>query len=325
MKLSRLTTAITVSLIGVLTSCVHRDIEYELTGAVYLDVVFDWSNEPEANPETMSLYLFPTDGKETQRYEFIGREGGTIRVLPGTYDVICLNSDVLDINFNGTDLHSSFELTTNPLNSLVFDPLNSVRSFELPRAPGAENEPLSGQPPLMWASSVTTFELFDHKDSKRRSGNQELRLYPDRIVDTYVVTIKKITNIDLVNSISATISGMSSGYLPGSGTPNSSLVTLPVALSVNREQAAAEGSFLTFGHCPNSQKKHKLMVYVIRNDRSKYFFEFDVSELAHYPPDENNVHHIDVELLDVPSSGSGNISGNPTVSDWHTVNINLNM
>lgn len=51
-------------------SCEHKDLCYDHSHTIDVEVVFDWRNASEAAPESMSLYLFPTNGGEALRYEF---------------------------------------------------------------------------------------------------------------------------------------------------------------------------------------------------------------------------------------------------------------
>ena len=78
------------------TSCEHKELCLDHAHAVEVEVVFDWRNAPDAAPASMSLYLFPGDG-EALRYDFTGRDGGTIRVPIGKYEALCLNSDTENI------------------------------------------------------------------------------------------------------------------------------------------------------------------------------------------------------------------------------------
>ena len=85
--------AFLILLIEFLTSCEHKDLCYDYPHRQNVEVTFDWSEAPDANPSTMSLYLYPENGGAPQRYEFTDRNGGCISVAAGTYDAICVNSD----------------------------------------------------------------------------------------------------------------------------------------------------------------------------------------------------------------------------------------
>ncbi|MDE5594877.1 MAG: DUF5119 domain-containing protein, partial [Muribaculaceae bacterium] len=53
-----------------------------------VEVVFDWSECPDANPQTMSLYLFSKGGY--RRHEFEDKNGGKILVVPAAYTAIAV-------------------------------------------------------------------------------------------------------------------------------------------------------------------------------------------------------------------------------------------
>ena len=315
----------------ILCGCIHREFEYaqEDMETAYVDVVFDWANEPTANPETMSLYLFPTDGGTPLRHEFVGSDGGTIRVNTGSYHAICINSDRRDVLYRNQDAHHTFEITTSELASLSLSPAMKVTPLDVPRAPGSEDQPMMNQPPLLWASSEKdfVFESFAAVRGRGRGGNPELRMYPVRIVDTYVIKVKKITNVESLQSLSATISGMSDGYLPSTQSSNDNSAILSVEMTHDADEATARGTFLTFGHCPSGQKTHRLMLYAILNDGSKYYFEFDVSEQAHKDASDDNIHYIEVECIDIPEpAGDDAGSGlSPSVNVWNTIDITIEM
>lgn len=45
-----------------LSSCEHKDLCYDHPHRQNVEVMFDWSADPDANPATMSLYLYPEEG-----------------------------------------------------------------------------------------------------------------------------------------------------------------------------------------------------------------------------------------------------------------------
>ena len=64
-----------------LSSCEHKDLCYHHPHQVRLRVVFDWMDAPDAAPDGMTIYFYPTDVVEGQsadpyRFDFVGREGG---------------------------------------------------------------------------------------------------------------------------------------------------------------------------------------------------------------------------------------------------------
>ena len=76
----------TLASVVMLTCCQHQQelcFDHDRHERIPMDVEFDWSDHPDANPATMSLYLFPEDGRPSIRYEFEGRAGGRILVPAG--------------------------------------------------------------------------------------------------------------------------------------------------------------------------------------------------------------------------------------------------
>ncbi len=69
-------------------SCSHKDLCYDHSHIVELNVIFDWSEAPDATPRTMVLQLFELDGSHYNRYEFGSTKGGIIRVRAGAYRML---------------------------------------------------------------------------------------------------------------------------------------------------------------------------------------------------------------------------------------------
>lgn len=302
------------------SSCVHRQFEYESGETIEVEVVFDWLNAPDADPATMSLYLFSRDGRPAGRYDFVGRDGGRIRVAPGVYDAICINSDRRDVVYSGADLFDTFEVTTPAEGGRSVMP--GVRASDLPLAPGTEDQPIMMTPPVLWSSSETGFIVPELGASRAKTRDKVTRvvltMYPRLIVDTYQVTVRNIRNARYLAALSGTISDMSAGYLAGERRRTDTAVILPFDLAADTVKARAQGRFLTFGHCPAARRVHKMMLYAILVDGSRYYWEFDVTDQAHNPPDEEGVYHIVVEFLDIPEP-EGDF--NPEVNDWNPQDI----
>lgn len=312
-----------LAIIGMaMSSCVHRNFEYDGGRFGYVEVVFDWMHDPSANPKSMVLFMYPRGGGEPVRFDFAGRDGGVITIAPGIYDAICVNSDQRDVLYEGINNFATFTVTTGELENIPLSRNIYVSANNVVKAPGTETQPVYDSPPMMWSSSETGFNVTVNSGSRSKIQveHQILTLYPKPIVDTYMVTVKNIKNIENIKSLSGTLSDMSSGYLGGEQEDTDNAVILPFGLATYVENKRAEGTFLTFGHCPGKRRTHKLMLYAILTDDTKYYWEFDVSDQAHNPPDENGVHHIIVEFLDIPELG-GNSNMGAAVGDWSTTDI----
>ena len=107
-----------VMLLPLLAACEHKDLCYDHPHSANVEVVFDWTEAPDAHPATMSLYLYPEDGSEPMRYEFTKREGGTIIVPEGMYDALCVNSDKETHRIQNKERMETFQVTTGDTRSL---------------------------------------------------------------------------------------------------------------------------------------------------------------------------------------------------------------
>lgn len=65
---------ISVVMLAVMLSCEHKELYNGIPHVVNARVIFDWQKAPDANPASMSLYLFPVGGGEVVRYDFTDRK-----------------------------------------------------------------------------------------------------------------------------------------------------------------------------------------------------------------------------------------------------------
>ena len=75
-------------------SCDHKDLCYRNEHHTELEIKFDWSNAPNAQPRTMVVQLFRMDGSHYQRREFTSREGGKISIESGEYKILFHNGEM---------------------------------------------------------------------------------------------------------------------------------------------------------------------------------------------------------------------------------------
>lgn len=312
-----------------LAACEHKELCYDHSHTVSVEVRFDWSADPDANPESMSLYLFPQSGGDPLRYEFVGRDGGTIAVLPDVYDAICLNSDAEGMVYRNTGQHTTFEISTNTT-GLLTSGLTAlgVLSESVPRAEGTEDERVALAPDTLWSGMLVDIAL-------TQAGSRDtITLYPDRSVCRYRVEIADAENLKYVRGMSASLSGMAGGVLPGAETLSSEKVTVPFEVAVtvpdSGDDAGRElvcGELLVFGHCPDTDGEHVLTVYAVMSDGSKYAYTFDTDEVTgqiHSAPDPRNV-LIRLEGLPLPHPITNGGGFQPEVDDWEDVTITLPM
>ncbi len=302
-------------------SCEHKELCYDHSHTINVDVSFDWANAPDAAPKSMSLYLFSEDGTNPQRYEFVGREGGTIRVVPGVYHAICLNSDTETICHRFTDLHHTYTLTTDPVSLLSgMTAFGLFTRSEPPMAKGTEDESVISPSEMLWTHQMTYVELNGH--------GQKFVMSPEISYTRIHLEILNVENLRYTTAVSGTLSGLADGYMIGAGELSEGLATIPFPLSIAGNHDCLEADFYTFGHCPETLNKHMLTVYTILQDGTQWYHSFDVTDQMHESDD--HIIRITLDKLPIPEPdpGTGGVGGGgfvPTIDEWNTINIGINM
>ena len=317
-RLFQLAILITVSLTAF--SCKHKELCYDHAHKSNVRVIFDWKCSPTAQPKSVSLYLFPVNGGEALRYEFTERTGGIIRVPVGYYDALCINSDTENISCRNTDKREKYEATTRATTLLLsLSPLG-VRSEGAPRSNSEERIALP--PDNIWTDNAVGITI---SDTQKDVANV-ITLCPKWSVCSYTVEIRNAANLKYVKGMSASLSTLAGGMMPGIGADalTEECVTVPFELTMNKDSATVKGGLLTFGHCPIVQRKHTLTVYAILSDNKKWYYTFDVTAQIHSAADKRNVHIILNELpLPKPITNGGGFK--PVVNEWQTVEIDITM
>lgn len=299
-------------------SCRYKDLCYDHSHAVDVRVVFNWEKAPDADPESMSLYLFPESGGKYLRYEFTDCLGGMVRVPVGDYDALCLNSDTENITYKKTETAKSFVVTTRSADDATAMASLGLKSASFPRASGTESESLVLAPDFLWSDDLEGVRL--ESDEAVRT----IELFPEQSVCRYRVEILNVRNIRHAIAFSGSLSGMSAGWLPGKSSLSDELVTIPFNLDADRDEAKLSTSFLTFGHHPRVSGDHKLVVYAILSDLSKWYYTFDVTDQVRAAPDPKDV-LIVLNGLDLPKPLVNGGGFQPSVDDWKSVVVEIKM
>lgn len=299
-------------LMAVMSSCQHKELCYDHSHVLEVDVVFDWSNAPDANPKSMSLYLFPEDGGRPVRYDLAGNEGGKIRLDSGTYDIICLNSDTENIEKQDESEFETLKVTTKDKEALRG--MHFMGTMKT--TPENDGERLTGSPDNVWSSYATSVPISE-------SGTT-ITLYPEPDVINCTMEIRNAENLRWIESISGTLSGMADGFFPQRDMLSEERVTIAFDCSFNAEKKTVTGTLSSFGHCPSRLNVHTLSVYVTLADESMWKYDFDVTEQMHNSNDPYNIKII-LDNLPVPKPVVNGGGFKPEVDDWGHIDIDINM
>lgn len=298
--------------------CEHREFCFDHSHAMMLDVVFDWKLSPGAEPQSMSLYLFPAGGGKSVRHEMPGHEGGMIRIGAGSYEAICFNGDTEYIRCLHTETRNGFEITTRQASLLQGLYLTGFNA-SAPRAEGTEDERVASEPDMLWSGHAESLML-DKGQEHRRAV-----FYPELSVRTYTVEIRNAENLEYVSGMSASVSTMAGGILPGQGSSalTEEKVTIPFEVAVSPADKLITGCFRSFGHCPTKQNSHLLTVYALLKDGSKWYYVYDITSIFHGVPG-TEVTHILIDGLPVPQPVGGD-GFQPSVDEWQQIDVDIEM
>lgn len=315
------TSRILIMLLAALSfsSCRHKDLYMEAEMSSELQVVFDWRNAQDANPESMALYLYEDDGHNPMRFIFSNKTGGLIKSPFGNHHAICMNADNTDwARMRNQEGIETLEIYTQDAEQIGTRADNATT---IPRPEGTENERIAATPGMMWGSRTNNIAITPHE------GMQTITMYPQECVCHYIVDVYDVSNLENVESsaVDATLSGMAEGYNHGQQTGTDNTASFKFDLSGNAAEENLHGEFLTFGECPNTVAKHYLTLYMVLTDGSKWYHNFDVTDQVTKAPDPTHVHII-VRGLDLPEPPKeGDSELNTDVNDWQSVNIGLQM
>lgn len=295
-----------------LAACEHKELCYDHSHTVEVQVVFDWKKAPDASPETMRLYLFPMAGGKPLTYEFPNAHGGRVSVPMGRYKALCVNSDTEKILYRNIDSYETFEAYATE------GPSESTSSF-IPHRQVNADESLVKSPDRLYSDRL------DEVTVEYAKANQTITLYPELSVCRYRVEIRNVANLKYIapDNVSGTLSGMSGSLWVG----RNELTPEPVAISFDMHSDGSSvltAEFLTFGQLGTSSPAHQLVVYVVMADGNKMYYTFDVSKQVDEAADPRDV-YILLDNLPLPKPIVNGGGFHPTVDEWQPVHIELPM
>ncbi|MBR5856684.1 MAG: DUF5119 domain-containing protein [Bacteroidales bacterium] len=315
-------------------SCQHKDLCVHHPHVVTLRVDFNWQNSPDANPDGMSVYFYPVNGGTPERFDFIGRNGGSIKLTVGKYHVITHNNDTESIMFANNHKFDQYEAYSRE--GGLFEPIYGSSAAPGPKAKDAEDEKVVITSEMMWGCPAFDVEVTDtgigytcipEKDKDKYESVQleehVITLYPCDQMCYYSYEIRNIGNIKYAEQMCASLSGMSGGMTFSTEELYRESVTLPLEARIIRDSAKVRGEFYTFGHHEENEDHHRMLLYVWMKSGDKFYFgsdseKFNVTTQIHEAPNKRRVHII-IDGLDLPKPIVNGGGYNPSVDDWDTM------
>lgn len=290
-----------------LCSCQHKELCFDHTHMVDLEVRFDWTDFPDAAPKTMVLQVFRPDGSRYTTVEFVSREGGVLRIGAGEYRFLFHNGTISSLIEQG-DTYGEYELTAK--SQSILSPMGKSDSQTVPRPEESEDEPVLDVLEDVWGGSLEEVRVL------RGVEGQSVTLKPLEATSEYTVEVRDVKNMRDDLDISAALTGMSRGWRISDNTLSDKTATIPFGMS-RKDETTLEARFITFGDFPGHTGPHKLSIYT----SEKNYAHFDVTDQIHGAPDRRHVELV-VAGLEFTEKGEGM---SPDVSGWEDEEIDISM
>ncbi|MDE6278290.1 MAG: DUF5119 domain-containing protein [Muribaculaceae bacterium] len=310
------------------SACNHREFLYdEPSGRATVEVMFDWSADPQASPRGMTVYFFRSGSKSRApiAYDFKGRNGGTVSLTPGVYSAICHNSDSDRHGFVDQDSYDDFGIRLNDHRNAG----NLSNSSAV--APHSGDERIAHFPDSMWVASIPMFII--EAPAPTDTHREIITFAMQPVVHHYTFLIHNPLNFNNSISVSASLSGMASTVHPGRSATGDETVTHLFNMTPTPD-GGLFGEILTFGHCGSGdinsrdggddspEKPHVLVVRASLSDGQNWTSSHDVTDQIHGSRVPDCVIRLDSIAFPKPTGGSG---FSPSVGGWIGSQENVGM
>lgn len=296
-----------------LVSCEHKDIVWPGESVREVTVKFEWDNAPDADPEGMSLYFFPQSPYgEVWKFDITGREGGTVELPTGDYQMVAYNTGVQGVKIEGTYSYESI----------------------MAAAMSTGKEGVVTPVGTMYGATVSHIEVTEcgvryitSAGTIKECGQSLVRCIPDSITTDYTVIVKNVEGTAGVSTVRAYLEGVGSGIflsdLNVSGVPS----TVAFPLSVDNDHNLFYGkscAFSSFG----KRNSYDLQIAVTFSNHKTIARKYDVTAQVVNSHSMRNVLII-VDGLSIPHPGDpdypdDDIGGIDTdVEGWVTIETDI--
>lgn len=294
-----------------LLSCRHKDLCYDDVYTSDVEVVFDWSEAPEARVSSMRVFLYPDGGGNVLTYEFGNMTGGTVRIPGGSYRAICINSDTESLLFQNTQLYDGFKVRTPA--SLMNEVLYASLQSKFREAPM----------PVQAPSDNVYSDRIDLLTIEAAGRKQSVVFYPKPSFSRYRIKIVNVSNLEhaVQGSITGGLSGMSEGLFVGKNELDEDMTIVPFSMDA-AESSTLTTEFFTLGHAVSDE--HKVAVLVSLGDGQQECYVFDVTDQVRNAQDKRDI-FIQLDGMKLPKPIYNGNGFKPSVEDWQDVNIPLDM
>lgn len=312
-----------------------RELCYDHSHMSDIQVRFQWPATEQTQVTGMTTLFYPTaqPSAEPVRYDFTGRDGGTVRLTSGDYQPIAYNNDTETILYRGTSSAGTLEAYTR--RSSIEEGTQLTRSG-MPRAPGTESEPVILEPDPLWAAVSEPVTL-------QNVAGQEIVMPTVSRVFLVDITINHVPNLQYTGQFGGALSGLAASVMMDSGELSDETATQAFTAQVVGD-STLQMRFRIFGHCPRRREgdihEHLFTIYAVLADGSKWYYTQDVSQQMHDKTKNPDIHYdpshpetleitytIDVDLdeLPVPKPIVNGGGFQPSIDGWQSIEIPVDM
>lgn len=303
------------------------DMQYYVT----LKIDNNWLFAPDATPEGMAYFFFPSEGGSPWRFDFEGKGDVEVRLPNDSYSFIMLNDDLKSVIFENDKNYDTMCVTTRECELLQGD---DISKFETqPTRISAPDEEIRMNPDMIWSAwipsvkignDMLTYAYWDDTgwyEKTTYSSRLILPTYPRCIVSRYHVRITDVSNLDGAARISGSLSGLAASVELADDTRSADAITTPIKMQ-KEDSTTIKGDFLTFGLPAKSGIQNVLSIYVWLSDGQRLSYEFDVTEQTIHAPNPLDV-WINIKGLPLPHSEPASGAFDVNVDTWQTIVINF--
>ena len=276
-------------------SCTEKDIVFDGEN-INVIVEFDWQEATEANPEGMTLILFPADGKsKSWRFDISGRDGGQIELLSGIYNVLVFNNDLPGIEFTNTDDYNLFSANARNIADSLASPTG-----------------------MLYSAALSDVALFPTEDTPL-----VIRMKPNPLSTAYHITIDSVSGTQRIRTANAVMRGIARSVclcLQCNST-DTCCISTPMHIAQGRPDRL-ETIATGFGN-PDIVDPKIFLDVIVTTSHGKYSKTFDVTDQvmnSKHPKDVYiNIKGLDIPEADTPTNPDVGISVG--VDGWQLIEI----
>lgn len=287
-----------------LTGCVHKEIEF-IGETRLMQVRFDWSKAPHANPEGMTLFFYPLEeGGGRWRYDIAGSDGGPVDIPIGRYRVLTFNNDLPGVNYP----------ISPDDNAPVASAKNIARADSVVKNTGLL---YSCENPVV---EVTRHKVnFFNKEMQEMCRGDELILLPEQRSVTYTIRLEDCVEAQFAGTIIASLTGLRKDINLATGDTSGDLVCNRVLMHEEDDFQVMEGVITGFPD-QDHNSRYLLDIYSGTVADRIWHTTYDVTLQVNNAEDPLNIPII-ITGINFPPGDAPGVGMDVGVDGWEQVEI----